>query len=356
MYAVPVGFSRQSVLSPYRLLSHCTRKRRTLYEKEIWKTDVFSRRIWYTVSERRVMQMQTVSQRMALLRQRMALRGAGRLRGGHGRFSRLGVCGRPLQDAGVPLRLHRLGGYAAGAGGGGVPVDGRALFPAGGAAADRQRHCTHARRTAGRAHAVGFSGGETAGGAGALGFDGRTVSTKLYRTLEKALAGKRVRMDGGFDPAEGVWPDRPPLSAAPVWAFDSGVTRREKLALLRQDMAARDAAYLLLTDLTDAAWTLELRGGDVACTPVFSGLSAVGQGGGRPVRPGGELPGGHSAAAGGGRRWRCAPTGTYTRCWRRCPPAHGSWRTAPRPTPASPGASPIRSGWTRTARPPAARR
>ena len=57
---------------------------------------------------------------------------------------------------------------------------------------------------------------------GALGFDGRTVSTRLHRTLEKALADKHIRLDGGFDPAAGVWTDRPDLSTAPVWAFDSG--------------------------------------------------------------------------------------------------------------------------------------
>ena len=111
---------------------------------------------------------------------------------------------------------------------------------------------------------------------GALGFDGRTVSTRLHRTLEKALADKHIRLDGGFDPAAGVWADRPDLSTAPVWAFDSGVTRREKLTALRQDMAAQKAEWLLLTDLTDVAWALELRGGDVACTPVFLGFLLVG--------------------------------------------------------------------------------
>ena len=111
---------------------------------------------------------------------------------------------------------------------------------------------------------------------GALGFDGRTVSTRLHRTLEKALADKHIRLDGGFDPAAGVWTDRPDLSTAPVWAFDSGVTRREKLTALRQDMAAQKAEWLLLTDLTDVTWALELRGGDVACTPVFLGFLLVG--------------------------------------------------------------------------------
>lgn len=112
---------------------------------------------------------------------------------------------------------------------------------------------------------------------GALGFDGRTVSTRLHRTLEKKLTGKHIRLVGDFDPAEGVWTDRPGLSAAAVWPFDSGVSRREKLTLLRQDMAEQEAAYLLLTDLTDVAWALELRGGDVEHTPVFLGFLLLGR-------------------------------------------------------------------------------
>lgn len=113
---------------------------------------------------------------------------------------------------------------------------------------------------------------------GALGFDGRTVSTRLYRSLEAAFAGKNIRLEGGFDPAEGVWPHRPALSAAPVRPMEGGRhRRREKLALLRQDMARQQAGYLLLSDLTDVAWTLELRGGDVECTPVFLGFLLLGQ-------------------------------------------------------------------------------
>lgn len=104
---------------------------------------------------------------------------------------------------------------------------------------------------------------------GVLGFDGRTVSTRLYRTLEEALSAKHIRLDGAHDLAEEVWPDRPPLSAQPLWPLESDVSRREKLSLLREKMAEKNAGHLLLTDLTDIAWTLNLRGGDVACTPVF---------------------------------------------------------------------------------------
>lgn len=104
---------------------------------------------------------------------------------------------------------------------------------------------------------------------GVLGFDGRTVSTRLYRTLEGALSAKHIRLDGAHDLAEEVWPDRPALSAQPLWPLESDVSRREKLSLLREKMAEKNAGHLLLTDLTDIAWTLNLRGGDVACTPVF---------------------------------------------------------------------------------------
>ena len=113
---------------------------------------------------------------------------------------------------------------------------------------------------------------------GALGFDGRTVSSSFARTMEKALAAKHVRFTGEQDLVDGVWPDRPALSDKPVWELTGcGLTRSEKLATLREKMAESDAAYLLLTSLTEIAWTLNLRGGDVACTPVFLSFLLIGR-------------------------------------------------------------------------------
>lgn len=42
-------------------------------------------------------------------------------------------------------------------------------------------------------------------------------------------------------------------------------------------MAAQDADTLLLTALDEIAWTLNLRGGDVACTPVFLSFLLIGR-------------------------------------------------------------------------------
>lgn len=113
---------------------------------------------------------------------------------------------------------------------------------------------------------------------GVLGFDGRTVSSSFAHTLETALAEKHIRFHGSEDLVDAVWPDRPALSDRPVWELTGcGMSREEKLAKLREKMAAQNAAYLLLTSLTEIAWALNLRGGDVACTPVFLSFLLIGR-------------------------------------------------------------------------------
>lgn len=113
---------------------------------------------------------------------------------------------------------------------------------------------------------------------GTLGFDGRTVSSSLARTLSAALKEKNVRFACGEDLVDAVWPDRPALSDKPVWELTGcGLTREEKLTRLREKMAEQNAAYLLLTSLTEIAWALNLRGGDVACTPVFLSFLLIGR-------------------------------------------------------------------------------
>ena len=113
---------------------------------------------------------------------------------------------------------------------------------------------------------------------GTLGFDGCTVSSSLARTLSAALKEKNVRFACGEDLVDAVWPDRPALSDKPVWELTGcGLTREEKLTRLREKMAEQNAAYLLLTSLTEIAWALNLRGGDVACTPVFLSFLLIGR-------------------------------------------------------------------------------
>ena len=108
-----------------------------------------------------------------------------------------------------------------------------------------------------------------------LGFDARTVSTALARRLGRRLSAKHVRFAGDEDLADALWPDRPPLSAEPVWELGAeytGEARADKLARVRAAMADEGADTFFVTALDEIAWLLNLRGNDVACTPVFLGF------------------------------------------------------------------------------------
>jgi Xaa-Pro aminopeptidase len=111
-----------------------------------------------------------------------------------------------------------------------------------------------------------------------LGFDGRTVSKHFAEQLKKDTAEKNLRFQGDFDLVGEIWKDRPAMSAEPVWELPekyAGSPREEKLSRLRSTMAEKGADVCLLTTLDDIAWLFNLRGGDVAYTPVFLSYALI---------------------------------------------------------------------------------
>lgn len=113
-----------------------------------------------------------------------------------------------------------------------------------------------------------------------LGFDGRTVSVGFARSLERTLKDKGITFAWNEDLVDPLWTDRPPLSRRPVWELSpqyAGQTREEKLLRLRTVMERQQAQWLVLTALDQIAWTLNLRGDDVACTPVFLSYLLLGR-------------------------------------------------------------------------------
>lgn len=115
---------------------------------------------------------------------------------------------------------------------------------------------------------------------GTLGFDGRCVSHAFVNNLRRGLEGTGIGFETAEDLVGVIWRDRPPLPQHPIWelpAADAGETRKEKLARVRRAMADAGADSLVLTALDDIAWLLNLRGGDVACTPVFLSFMLVTQ-------------------------------------------------------------------------------
>lgn len=113
---------------------------------------------------------------------------------------------------------------------------------------------------------------------GCLGFDGRVVDSATGKKLEKQLAAKKACLRYEEDLTDLLWEDRPALPAKPVWILEeryAGKSAAEKLTDLRAAMEKEGASVHVLTTLDDIAWLLNLRGGDVACNPVFLAYLAV---------------------------------------------------------------------------------
>ena len=104
-----------------------------------------------------------------------------------------------------------------------------------------------------------------------LGYDGRVVMASAENALKQRLRGKQVRIVSDKDLVGELWTDRPPLSRRPAWPLPviyAGRRRSNKIALIRQELRRKQADYLLLASLTDICWLLNVRGDDIAYTPV----------------------------------------------------------------------------------------
>ena len=106
-----------------------------------------------------------------------------------------------------------------------------------------------------------------------VGIDG-TVNSAA--SVEALIAG--LRAEGGItvrtnlDPLARIWADRPPvpLDKAVIHPLEyAGEPCRSKLERIRRALKERHACGMLAAALDDIAWTLNLRGSDVHCNPVF---------------------------------------------------------------------------------------
>lgn len=105
-----------------------------------------------------------------------------------------------------------------------------------------------------------------------VGVDGWVNTIGETQALREALAREGLTLRTDYDPVTRLWDDRPALPGTPVSIHPleyAGVACHEKLAAIREKLLAREADGILLSTLDDIAWTLNLRGNDVHCNPVF---------------------------------------------------------------------------------------
>ena len=106
-----------------------------------------------------------------------------------------------------------------------------------------------------------------------VGIDGMTASTA---TVEELIGD--LRQQGGltlqtnFDVLGRIWRDRPAIPANKVVLQPvelAGEDMTSKLRRIRKALREQHADGMLMAQLDDIAWTLNLRGSDVHCNPVF---------------------------------------------------------------------------------------
>ncbi|MBR6085119.1 MAG: aminopeptidase P family protein [Spirochaetales bacterium] len=100
---------------------------------------------------------------------------------------------------------------------------------------------------------------------------GISAETLMISAMER-YSRKGISIIATDDLLNNIWPDRPAMPENPVESLDdslTGMSIQEKICKLRELGHQKSEDYQLVSSLDDIAWILNLRGNDIADTPVF---------------------------------------------------------------------------------------
>ena len=106
-----------------------------------------------------------------------------------------------------------------------------------------------------------------------VAIDGRCSSVNAVKELIAELRKENgITLRTNFDPLKLIWRNRPVIPENPVEIFPmkyAGESCHDKITRIREALRKQHADGMLMAALDDIAWTLNLRGTDVHCNPVF---------------------------------------------------------------------------------------
>jgi Xaa-Pro aminopeptidase len=115
--------------------------------------------------------------------------------------------------------------------------------------------------------------GKECGPGAEVAIDGACSSASEVKELIADLRKQGgITLRTNLDPLTLIWKDRPAIPDNPVEIYPleyAGETAHEKITRIRQALREKHADGMLMAALDDIAWTLNLRGSDVHCNPVF---------------------------------------------------------------------------------------
>lgn len=111
-----------------------------------------------------------------------------------------------------------------------------------------------------------------------VGFDGRTMPASMGLNYETVLAEYGIETYGSCNIIDDMWKNRPAISKNPAFYLEekySGEKASFKLSRVRQIMDNVGADVHIITSLDDIAWLLNIRGGDIECSPLLLAYAIV---------------------------------------------------------------------------------
>ena len=115
--------------------------------------------------------------------------------------------------------------------------------------------------------------GRECGPGAEVGVDGLVCSASFVKELIADLRKQGgITLRTNLDPLAQIWRDRPviPENKVEIYPLEyAGESAHDKIARIRKSLREKHADGMLMSALDDIAWTLNLRGSDVHCNPVF---------------------------------------------------------------------------------------
>lgn len=112
-----------------------------------------------------------------------------------------------------------------------------------------------------------------------LGADGTTVAMAQWRRIVRRMSGRQISYRTDVDLCGRIWQNRPARPGFPAWVLEeryAGESSSRKLARVREALREDKADYLLVTALDEIAWLLNIRGTDIAYSPVVLSFFLLG--------------------------------------------------------------------------------
>lgn len=107
-----------------------------------------------------------------------------------------------------------------------------------------------------------------------VGMDASVNTVADIRSMEHELQASEIQVAVTDDPAELLWADRPAIPTNPIvvqpMAY-AGETAENKIGRVRDSIRRQGASAIIISQLDEIAWLLNLRSSDVHCNPVFVG-------------------------------------------------------------------------------------